>query len=589
MSVAAPKCNILKFVSEYTTRRSLDIPVNNLLTDYLKQDFLSRNPCDTKFGCILPNDNCDADIIHVVPDTCTCPIFVGGYTTKVGPSYYANFSFDLTNPLTCPFQIVCTTPFSSVTIGISGPANFSSHIGNIYTRTFLIGGFPDLNFYIRKLDGTICEPLQPLLLCNAPTIQNATLTLEDDVYSINIIYNTCGDNCHSITWDYEQLLPNPGDTGSFTDTVDCDSLPQEFNHTVRPIGPIPPGDTVKYKLTGTDCCGNITIINVIYVTPPDDSLLLYQSPWKAQGSPTFIPYAIPSWAFNNGILSTIVIPIYIIYTLVQEDAMIIAINGIILAGGYTGTVSRDIGGTLYYHPGLGETPSIVSAIYVLWHYYTIKYDATVNGNVLFKGDRLITGLGLQLIDWADGNISYYSPAGAGLYDITHSYTIGTIVDINVFHDEFTQDIRFSENLAVPPRCKLLSVTNELPLYLKRLYLFVSPFFGSLTGYVTSLPIIRNANNLEQFLITQTNVIAFSTGMFNANFIKLQNIAFVQNKLSSSAVDNVINELVTNTPTPIVSGSFSINAQTPPAPPTGASLTSRTFLSSTPYFWTVTTD
>lgn len=68
MSVDAPKCNVLSVVYDYTTRRNMDISIDKINSDFLKQDFLSKNLCDLSVGCVVDDEICNTD--SVVVDLC---------------------------------------------------------------------------------------------------------------------------------------------------------------------------------------------------------------------------------------------------------------------------------------------------------------------------------------------------------------------------------------------------------------------------------------------------------------------------------------------------------------------------------------
>jgi len=199
---------------------------------------------------------------------CECPPFLGAsISTPNDVFYYFNIEFDLSGWEFCPFSIyVESIGYFSSTYDINTLADLTFVSSDLGRKTTLIGGRTDIYYRVQLLDSeaTFCYDGYVNSECVAPPLP-LTLTgnLVGGVYSIDIDYTICGDNtCNTMVWNYLQTSPVGSsitpDSGTFTDTISCGSLPYTSNHVFTPdFGTSDPSLVpLIYKLSATDCCGN---------------------------------------------------------------------------------------------------------------------------------------------------------------------------------------------------------------------------------------------------------------------------------------------------------------------------------------------
>jgi len=201
---------------------------------------------------------------RTVMTPCSCPPLIQAQVTKVGESYYANFYFNFPSGFICPFDIMYYTIFAPTTFYINSLADMDFVSGTIYKFTRIIGGAPDIDYNIYRRDtGAVCNSGHLTWGCTGPVLYQSALTFLGGVYTLSIQYTNCGIDCHTMNIAYTQT--GGTDSGSFIDNVPCPA-PYGSSHTVTPSGSSP---TKTYRITATDCCGNVSEFDVSYTAPCD--------------------------------------------------------------------------------------------------------------------------------------------------------------------------------------------------------------------------------------------------------------------------------------------------------------------------------
>lgn len=187
----------------------------------------------------------------------------------------------------------------------------------------------------------------------------------------------------------------------------------------------------------------------------------------------------------------------------------------------------------------------------------------------------------MVVDWGDSTDAvFYHPTGTATP--THTYYDTSNKTIRAFHNgTLIRELSFS--FAFFPY-RLNTITGTLPASLRKLYI--------LGHYnVTAALNISGLSVLEEMILTSANVSYFSPNLFTAPNNQLDLIDLRGNALSSTEVDTIFTSLVATSPNATIYSSATriiyINSQSPPAPPTPASLAARTALIAAG--WTLTTD
>lgn len=208
---------------------------------------------------------------------CECPVLDSAVITLEEVTYYGEISFDMSGGFGCPFQIYVETAFSTGILYINSLSDFTSNVGDIYTKKFIIGGVGDLYYRIELADGTICVDGYISYECEPVTLGITTdgkhfyLLNSNPVtclgtWTLQLIVDECGVTCNTYTVNYLQvnaLVSGVPDSGTYSATASCVNSPAiTLNpYTVSPNLDIVgfdgcDGITPIYNVTYTDCCGN---------------------------------------------------------------------------------------------------------------------------------------------------------------------------------------------------------------------------------------------------------------------------------------------------------------------------------------------
>lgn len=262
-------------ITDYWTKDGITYEADVTDTDAsIKQLWKGRQPEPSQLGWytlqIRERFNSQYVSRKTVVSPCTCPILISRSISLGGSTYSGVFVFDMSAGFGCPFTIsgVLTSTGIPYSLPINSLADFSSNVGDIYTKRFVIGGtISDLTYSINMVgSGALCDSGTISYGCVGPAISSVSLIGGGlIIYELKITYASCGDTCNDMDWTYDQELPSAGDSGSFTDTVPCPPS-SPITHTVTPVG-VDPGDTVQYKLSTTDCCGVVRTFTVSKIAP----------------------------------------------------------------------------------------------------------------------------------------------------------------------------------------------------------------------------------------------------------------------------------------------------------------------------------
>lgn len=215
----------------------------------------------------------DQHIFFDIKETpCSCPTLDAVRITLAGLTYTFHFDFDMSAGFICPFRIGVRTSFTGGSFyyfNINSLADFTSSSGDIYTLSSIIGGFPDIEYRILTTVGELCyEGTATYEECSAPMFSGYTLepALTPGEFNIAFNFTDCGTECTGMTFDYMQLLPASGTPDSGSVSFLCENPPLNYEIPVTPSDYVE-GDTVKYSVTYTDCCGASGVIEVTYNPP----------------------------------------------------------------------------------------------------------------------------------------------------------------------------------------------------------------------------------------------------------------------------------------------------------------------------------
>lgn len=310
----------------------------------------------------------------------------------------------------------------------------------------------------------------------------------------------------------------------------------------------------------------------VFVSPtPATALLIYD--------PSAYPYAVVPFSLLTDTTST-----YFAQEVVNasgQTALVAYWNTL----GAAGTFYED-GGAVYFEPTSGAATISTGTVEVLYDYFipeftTSAFAATTCG-YQYAGVN-----NKQVIDWGDGSgFDYYTNTDAAIHIPTHTYAAsGTAKTARVFHNNLLGTLVFSETSYVSTS-KLLSISGVLPSGLGTFGVAHASRFASATAGLATVDI--SMCPILIFVIFQNNssLVGF-TSLFTTTLPILSQVNFNTNPLTSTAVDDLINTFKNDTWNGTLTGGTFYIKNTPPAPPTAASLASRTAL--TTASWTLTTD
>lgn len=321
-----------------------------------------------------------------------------------------------------------------------------------------------------------------------------------------------------------------------------------------------------------------------------------------------LPYAIGHYRmiFNG---SPINMQAQVFYTTADETAYLTFLNGTVApANGMTGSFNK-IAGQFIYTCGVGELLRVFSpVVYVKISVLSVFVQNTIvtSGHSIQSFQYYSFG-GTQVIDWGDATIQEYTSTGS--LPNAHNYDGGgsplsANYSINIFHNDAMTSLRIIDAINVAGSVYgssygssytdssnvsiLTNLTGVLPSSLIQLILIGD--FSALSAFDIT-PLNYCQTTLKTLQIS-ANVVAWkngaTTGFFTmlTNFNNLNTIFWNGNALPASTIDAEFNNfpLFNSFPT---GGAFFTRGQTPPAPPTSASLAARNFIIS--FGWNVLTD
>lgn len=192
-----------------------------------------------------------------VPACTTCPEFIAAVITLESGSYYFYLRVNLAAGF-CPFDLFVESIYTSGTVTIGSLDDFTSNVGDVYTKKILIGGASSINYSVSNegglcFEGVVsygCEGVPYWMLRPSQTISG--------VRYLVIRFTECAaeGGCNDVTINYTQVFPVGGtDSGSFPATVDCDALPYDVY-----IPLVATGDT-GYNISVINCCG-ATVVQI---------------------------------------------------------------------------------------------------------------------------------------------------------------------------------------------------------------------------------------------------------------------------------------------------------------------------------------
>lgn len=517
-----------------------------------------------------------------VENPCSCPLLTEAFVSQSGPSYFGNLKFDFTGGFICPFKVEVTTAFSFGVFYIYSLADFTSNVGSIYLLNFIIGGYPDMSYAVKKLDDTICYEGEITIDCDGPEVGAITMTesLTPGEFTILVEFPACGDDCQDITFNYTQMLPTSAtpDSGSEPIIVSCPSSNETFDVTPADYTE---GDAVKYKLTWVDCCGNTGEREVIFAPPVE-----------IVDSPSY-PFALSPFSIDNG-TDTVAIRQVKIEDSTDLDNYVTYMNSTFLPSTALGGVYSRVGDTVYYVPGTGEIASIVGTITVYNDYMTLDFlsDAILGSTSGYA----YAGVGSrQIIDWGDVAPGVYNTFelidqfSGGIYGSTHTYGTGsTSYTARIFHNNLITQLALNEagTYYPVPSGEVTAIGGDLPTSLSQFVIQACAEIASLNSDVLDIDLSMCVNLTGLQVVNCAHVTDFAT-MFDNSLPLLSFVGLTGNPLAVSAVDDLFNDFVANVWNGVLASGTINTVSSPAAVPTGTSSTARADLNAAS--WTVTID
>jgi len=218
----------------------------------------------------IDNDGAVSTFCFTISE-CTCPVINSVTVEQEGVTYYGVFKFEFPDGFTCPFSIEVTTPFTSGSFLISSLADLTDLGGEIYQKTFLIGGLGTLGWAVVANDGELCGEgyISGGGGCIAPTIRLTSgryffvgISGSGDgviFFSVDCVANTCSTATVNYVQINEGMIGAP-DAGTLTGFSLCPTgvktIPITPNTSYPGYSGLSGPGAVRYSVTVTTCCGN---------------------------------------------------------------------------------------------------------------------------------------------------------------------------------------------------------------------------------------------------------------------------------------------------------------------------------------------
>lgn len=314
----------------------------------------------------------------------------------------------------------------------------------------------------------------------------------------------------------------------------------------------------------------------VFVSPtPATALLIYD--------PSAYPYAVVPFSLLTDTTST-----YFAQEVVNasgQPALVAYWNTL----GAAGTFYED-GGAIYFEPTAGAATISTGTVEVLYDFFIPEF-TTSAFTATTCGYKYAGVNNKQVIDWGDGSgFDYYTNTDAATHIVPHTYAAsGANKQARVFHNNLLGSLYFEESAYVSTS-KLLTISGNLPTGLGTLGIQECSRYASNTGGLAALDISMCQSLIILGIIANNTSLNGFSSLFTVPMASLKYIIMGVEPLTTSAVDNLFNTFVANSwNTAITGGDFGTICAPlyPAAPPTAASLASRTAL--TTASWIVNTD
>jgi hypothetical protein len=300
--------------------------------------------------------------------------------------------------------------------------------------------------------------------------------------------------------------------------------------------------------------------------------------------PTGFPYAICPFYLDNG---SAIFPFdaTIVEDSSAQSSLVATWN---LISGIGGTF-YETGGNVYFNPDTGTATIYGDPVLLLYDYFTAIYSGSAVGGS--NGFRYIGTLSRMVVDWGDGtDADYLSPSLPSTpVNVSHGFaaTGDPTYSSRVFHNNECRNIIWQEAGGAYPVLDvfILDHSGDFPSNLRTFSVLIANQYG---GVASAIDFSNCANNITSIGIQTCLNYVYNPGFLNVSMPNLIEVSVQGCKLTVSDVDNLFNDMVTNSWNGILaSGNINTQFQTPAAPPTAASLTSRNALIAKS--WTLTTD
>jgi hypothetical protein len=297
--------------------------------------------------------------------------------------------------------------------------------------------------------------------------------------------------------------------------------------------------------------------------------------------PTGFPYAICPFYLDNG---SIVLPF--IAQRVNDSTAQTALVALWNTTPSLGGTFYEYGGNVYFAPTTGTATIYGDPVLLLYDFFRVEYSNTAVGGT--NGFRYNGSLSRMVVDWDDTNDVQYLPPVFSMTAVEHAFLpiVGNYY-VYVFHNNECRQLQWIET-GVPYNVIDVFVVdhrNDFPSNLVSFEVNSCNSYGAV-GY--SIDFSSCASNIEGIAIVGCPSYIFTTSFLSVSMPNLLTLSFNSCGLATARVDVVFNDMVTNVWNGILaSGTINTRLQTPLAPPSVSSLTSRNALLAKS--WTLTTD
>lgn len=307
-------------------------------------------------------------------------------------------------------------------------------------------------------------------------------------------------------------------------------------------------------------------------TPTPDLLII---------DPDSYPYALIPWYLSTG-FSSVAIPASVVDDPTAQTALVAYWNTLTTEGTF-----YESGGSIYFNSTVG-TPSIFGDFEALYTYFTAFYSGSATGGS--NGFRYAGTAAKMVVDWNDGtSVDYYGNVTAAT-TVTHSFaaTVNPSYDVRYFHNNLIPEITWNETGGGYPVVDVFVYdhSGDMPAFMTSFVVSNCSQYGLLGSNVDFTACANWILSIQiRSCINYTSAPWATISMPNLDAINLG-----RNGFNSTSVDAFFNDFVTNVWNGTLASGVIDIAQapaSPPAPPTAASLTSRTLL--TTALWSLTTD